>query len=569
MAFIDTSAGSASSGYKTANPRYITLLTLVAALGGLLFGYDTAVVNGAEKSLVAFYISPLTDPTQHPYAVRMITEYRALLVVVLCCVFFVICGQIIRLLKARKGLGISAILMAALALWAISFLGNPVSYQPQDLQVTANAIKGFVISSALIGCIIGGAAAGFVSKAVGRKNGLLIAASAFFISAVGAWKPEAFNCFATLDAYAFVVYRIIGGIGVGIASMISPMYIAEIAPAKVRGKLVSFNQFAIIFGMLVIYFVNYFIARQGDESWLIREGWRWMFFSGTIPSIVFFVLLFFVPETPRYLALKGKEDKARHVLEKLAGEEAAPRILEEIRFTLQEKHAPWLSYGFFVIFVGILLSVFQQFVGINVVLYYAGNIFRNMGSSTDASLLLTIIVGAVNLAFTIVAILTVDRFGRKPLMIIGSAGMALSMIALGFAFYLHYLGLLALILMLIYTAAFAMSWGPVCWVLLSEIFPNSIRGALSIAVAAQWIANWIVSLTFPMMNDNAWLTARFNHGFAYWIYGIMGILSALFVWKLVPETKGRTLEEIEGFWTKRRETPATPLRPDRLAASEG
>lgn len=569
MAFIDTSAVSAGSGYRKANPRYITLLTLIAALGGLLFGYDTAVVNGAEKSLVAFYISRLTDPAEHGYAVSMITEYRALLVIVLFLVFLVICGQIIRLLKTRKGLVVSAVLIAALALWAISFLGNPISYQVEDLQVTANAIKGFVIASALIGCIIGGAAAGFVSKSVGRKNGLLIAAIAFFISAIGAWKPEAFNCFGTLDVYSFVVYRIIGGIGVGIASMISPMYIAEIAPAKVRGKLVSFNQFAIIFGMLVIYFVNYFIARQGDETWLIREGWRWMFFSGTIPSIIFFGLLFFVPETPRYLALKGKEDKAKQVLEKIAGEEAAPRILEEIKSTLHEKHAPWLSYGFFILFIGITLSVFQQFVGINVVLYYAGNIFRNMGSSTDASLLLTIIVGAVNLAFTVVAILTVDRFGRKPLMIIGSIGMAVSMIALGFAFYFHYLGLPALVFMLIYTAAFAMSWGPVCWVLLSEIFPNSIRGALSIAVAAQWIANWIVSLTFPMMNDNAWLTQQFNHGFSYWIYGIMGILSAIFVWKLVPETKGKTLEEIESFWKKNNPYPTESLQPGPLSTSEG
>jgi SP family xylose:H+ symportor-like MFS transporter len=208
-----------------------------------------------------------------------------------------------------------------------------------------------------------------------------------------------------------------------------------------------------------------------------------------------------------------------------------------------------------VIFIGILLSVFQQFVGINVVLYYASNIFRNMGSSTNASLLLTIIVGAVNLIFTIVAILTVDHFGRKPLMIIGSIGMAVSMFALGFAFYFNYLGIAALIFMLIYTAAFAMSWGPVCWVLLSEIFPYSIRGALSIAVAAQWIANWIVSLTFPMMNDNTWLTDQFHHGFSYWIYGIMGVLSAFFVWKMVPETKGKTLEEIEKLWKKRKISP--------------
>ena len=459
-------------------------------------------------------------------------------------------GQIIRLLGFKKGGLFCGGLVLIVTIWAIHFLGKSIPVEGSALQGTADIIKGFVIASALIGCIIGGALAGFISKSLGRKNGLIIAAVAFFISAIGAWKPEFFNIFGTLPVFSFFFYRVIGGIGVGIASMISPMYIAEIAPAESRGKLVSFNQFAIIFGMQVIYFVNYFIAKQGNDLWLVNEGWRWMFLSGAIPAGLFLILLLFVPETPRYLVMKGKEDKALKVLNKISGTNSAPAILEEIKGTLHETSAPWLSFGFLVIFIGILLSVFQQFVGINVVLYYAGNIFRNMGASTNSSLLQTILVGSVNLIFTVVAIMTVDKFGRKPLMIIGALGMAVSMISLGLAFYTHNEGVMALIFMLSYIAFFAMSWGPVTWVLLSEIFPNSVRGAMSIAVAAQWIANWLVSLTFPIMNDNHWLTSLFNHGFSYWIYGVMGILAALFVWKLVPETKGKTLEEIEKIWKK-------------------
>ena len=397
--------------------------------------------------------------------------------------------------------------------------------------------------------------------------------------------------------YAFVAYRILGGIGVGLASMVSPMYIAEVAPADRRGNLVAWNQFAIIFGMLVVYFVNYTIALQGDAAWLNTIGWRWMFASEIIPAVLFLSFLMFVPETPRYLVMRGRTEKALAILNRLTDLETAGYELEEIQESFKTK-APsmkpyfrfmgtWLalfligygllswagntnaleiallasfciallfpirSFGVLIILVGVLLSGFQQFVGINVVLYYAPEIFKTMGAATDAALLQQIVVGAVNLSFTVLAIFTVDKFGRRPLMIIGALVMAVSMLILGTTFYTRSVGMGSLVCMLVYTAGFAMSWGPVCWVLLAEIFPNSIRSTvMSIAVAGQWIANFLVSWTFPMLDKNQYLTDTFNHGMAYWIYGVMGILAALFIWKFVPETKGKTLEEMEGYWKR-------------------
>ncbi len=513
------------------NPLYLTGITLVATLGGLLFGYDTAVISGTVSSLRVFFVDPM---------------------------------------------GLSP-----------------------DL---ANAMEGFIVSSALIGCVIGASIAGFVSQKFGRKPSLQIAAVLFLLSAIGSAWPEMFfgmpgtgdHSFASL----FIFYRIIGGIGVGMASMVSPMYIAEVAPHQQRGALVSWNQFAIIFGMLVVYFVNYGIALQGDGSWLNTIGWRWMFASEIIPATLFLIFLFVVPETPRWLVMNDKKDKARTILVKLVGTKEAEVEIDDIQRSLDLDAtqslkpyyqflitwillfsaafiglkyagnsnafeisligsfvialiAPVRSFGFKIIAVGVLLSAFQQFVGINVVLYYAPEIFKSMGSGTDTALLQTIIVGVINLSFTVLAILTVDKFGRRPLLIIGALVMAVAMTGLGTGFAGSWSGGVKLFFMLLYTAGFAMSWGPVCWVMLAEIFPNSVRSSvMSIAVAAQWVANFLVSWTFPMMNKNEALVNQFNHGFSYWVYGLMGILAAVFIWKMVPETKGKTLEAMNKLWKK-------------------
>lgn len=456
------------------NKFFIVAITIVATLGGLLFGYDTAVISGAEKSVQAFLI---------------------------------------------------------------------------DSQGLSTLVHGLTISSALIGCIIGGAISGIFASKYGRKKSLIIAAFMFFLSALGSGYPE-FLFFEkgvpTMGLlYMFNFYRILGGVGVGMASAIVPMYIGEIAPANIRGRLVSFNQFAIIFGMLVVYFVNWGIANGKPIEWINTIGWRWMFVSEAIPAGLFGILMFFVPETPRYLTLMGKDQEALGILAKVNGLEKAKEILAEIKGTIQSHSGKLFSYGKLVIVIGILLSVFQQFVGINVALYYAPRIFESMGAAKDASMMQTVVMGLVNVVFTVLAIATVDKWGRKPLLMVGSIGMAVGMIAISALSFLHIIGVSTLVFIIIYTASFMMSWGPICWVLISEIFPNKIRGrAVAVAVAAQWAANYFISSTYPSMME-------FSGGMTYGFYGLMSILSFFFVWKMVPETKGKTLEEMEHIWTKK------------------
>ncbi|MGK3723218.1 D-xylose transporter XylE [Priestia megaterium] len=457
------------------NSLYIFSITLVAAIGGLLFGYDTAVISGAEESLKVYLIDSL-------------------------------------------GLGSLA--------------------------------HGVTVSSALIGCIIGGLISGYFASRLGRKKSLILAAILFIVSALGASYPE-FLFFTkgepTLSLLlAFNFYRIIGGIGVGLASAICPIYIGEIAPADIRGRLVSFNQFMVIFGMLVVYFVNWGIANGQTLEWINDVGWRYMFASGAIPALLFVVLLLLVPETPRYLAIQNQDQKALAILTKINGASEAKAILDDIKQTIAINVASQklFAYGKLVIIVGLLLSIFQQFVGINVALYYAPRIFESMGAAKDSSMLQTIIMGLVNVIFTIIAILTVDRWGRKPLLIVGSIGMAIGMFGVASMAFSNIIGIGTLVFIIIYTASFMMSWGPICWVLISEIFPNKIRGrAVAIAVAAQWAANYFISSMYPMMME-------YSGGLTYGFYGLMSVLSALFVWKLVPETKGKTLEHMDNMWMK-------------------
>lgn len=472
----------------------IYFVTIVITLGGLLFGYDTGVINGTQ-----FYFSK----------------------------YFELTG------------------------W----------------------LKGFIVSSALLGALLGAATAGMISKAIGRKKSLIIAAILFAVSAWGSGLPSMLPESMSL----MVFFRILGGIAIGMASMNAPMYIGEIAPAKIRGTLVTYYQMAVVIGFFVVFLVTYFIGSGLSEEQNIDYGWRYMFWSELIPALAFLLLLFMVPKSPRWLMIKGNEEEAKNVLVAIHGQEVADREFVEIKESIQQegkvKKASIFQKSLFpIVVIGTVLSVLQQFTGINAVLYYGADIFEQaLGFGKEDILLQQILLATVNLLFTFIAMFTVDKLGRKPLLIIGGFGMLAGFLIMGFTLYFSDYsqinsagaptissaeGIICLIGILMFIGSFAMSMGPIVWVLLAEIFPNRIRStAMAIAVAAQWLANYFVSQTFPIIVEsdaNRLVTdgGTWNNSLPYFIFSAFIIFIVFFTWKWIPETKGKTLEEMEAVFNK-------------------
>jgi SP family arabinose:H+ symporter-like MFS transporter len=436
---------------------YVLAVTLVAAIGGLIFGFDTAIVAGATRYM------------KEQFALNSIQE-------------------------------------------------------------------GWAVSVVLIGCMIGAGLAGPVSDRFGRRRFMLASAVLFLVSAVGCALPRTIA--------VFVIFRFVGGLGIGSAAVLSPLYIAEVAPARVRGALVSVNQLAIVTGILLAYFVNWLFAGTGPDNW------RWMYGLGAVPSVFFFLLLLRVPESPRWLVKNGREEAARTVLTRADSAEAAAAGLREIRETLalEEGSVRELFRPAFrrPLLIAIVLAVFQQITGINAILYYAPRIFEGAGFGRMSAIGQSAIIGVCNMLFTIVAIVLADKVGRRPLLLIATGGMGLSLLLLGAAFKFPLLPASALLfIILLYIAFFASAMGPLVWVVMAEIFPIKVRGsAMGLATLILWFADFLVTLTFPVISD------RFHPSTAFWLYAAMGVLDLAFIAVFLPETKGRTLEEIERGWLK-------------------
>jgi SP family sugar porter-like MFS transporter len=454
--------------------RFIWPICLVAAMGGLLFGYDWVVVGGAK----VFY-------------------------------------------EAYFGLD-------------------------------TESLQGWGASSALIGCLLGAVLSGILSDRFGRKRLLICAGLLFSVSAIGTAAAVTFTM--------YTAFRIVGGVGIGLASNLSPMYIAEIAPAKLRGRLVSVNQLTIVIGVLLAQIVNWLISLHDPadlpvnptfaqilETWSGQVGWRWMFAAEVIPALAFFGLMFLVPESPRWLIKNGKDALAASVLARVGGVEHARLEAQDIKRTLAAEEISRVNFRDLleprllkVIVIGVTLAVYQQWCGINVIFYYAEDIFQAAGYDVKGMMLSIVITGLVNLFFTFVAIATVDRFGRKILMLIGSAGLALTYALVGVSFHLERTGFVVVFLTVTAIAFYALSLAPIVWVLLSEIFPNRIRGAaMSIAVFSLWVGCFTLTYSFPTLNE------RLGSARTFWVYGLICAAGFTFVLFVLPETKGKSLEAIE------------------------
>ena len=466
-----------------ANMGFIGAIVAVATIGGFLFGYDSGAVNGTQDGLT-----------------------RAFNLV-------------------------------------------PGSWSP------SNGL-GFTVASLLIGCFIGAFFAGRLADLIGRRNTMMLAAALFLVGALVQG--------AASSQLIFVIARICGGMAVGAASVLSPAYISEVAPAEIRGRLTTMQQIMIITGLTAAFVVNYFLAKGAGVStatyWGGIEAWRWMFLMQALPAAIFLVALFFIPESPRYLVSKGRTDQAHRVLKSLFGADVARSKLDEIRATFSEDHRPRLSdikspSGGIrkIVWVGIMLAAFQQFVGINVIFYYGATLWQLAGFTEDQSLLINIVSGAVSIAACFVTIAVIDKIGRKPLLLIGSAGMAVTLFAMVYAFsqgsldaeanlvLSKNLGTLAVVAANLYVIFFNVSWGPVMWVMLGEMFPNQIRGsALAVSGFVQWFANFLISFSFPVMAAKLGLTI------SYTFYAVCAVISFFLVKSFVHETRGKELEQMEG-----------------------
>ena len=437
--------------------RYAYLIATVAAISGLLFGFDTAVINGA-----------------------------------------------------------------------LIFLRQELSLSTRGTEVAT--------SSLLVGCALGAALAGWLTDRWGRKRILIASAVLFAASSVGAAVPR--------HLVEFVAARVAGGLAIGVASVLAPLYIAEISPRAIRGRLVALNQMAIVTGILLAYFVNWLLAFGGPSSW------RWMFASAAVPSAAFFFALLVVPESPRFLAETGREPEALAVLERVGGREQARAELAEIRDTLAEESGTLRElFGKRLrrpLGIAVFLAVFQQVTGINTVIYYGSLIFKEQvgGQSDSAAIGANVVIGSMNFVMTIVALWTIDRLGRRPLMMIASAGMAASLFLLGFLFRVQPPpAAMVLAAILVYVGSFSLGLGPGVWVVISELFPTRIRGrAMSIATVSLWLACILVAATYLTLVEAVGSTG------AFWLYAATSVVNFLFIWRLMPETKGRSLEEIERSW---------------------